>query len=288
VSPLPTWLKKPIPKRSNIIRLRQVLGDDGLHTVCESAKCPNIGECFACNTLTFLILGDICTRHCAFCAVPAGRQGVGKGAPLPPDPNEPGKIRKAVKKLGLGYVVITSVTRDDLPDGGAGQFVEVIQNLRLNAAVPEIEVLIPDFKGEREALERVIGARPGVINHNLETVPRLYPKVRPQADYARSLKLLRRVKDKNPSIYTKSGIMVGLGERDEEVEQVLRDLKAVGCDLVTIGQYLSPSKQNLPVMRFVEPGVFERFERRGKELGFLHTASGPFVRSSYRASEHIK
>lgn len=270
--PLPPWLKKPIPKHSNISRVRRLLGDNGVQTVCESAKCPNIGECFSRNTVTFMILGDICTRRCAFCAVQ-------KGIPAPVDPDEPRKIREAVKKLGLGYLVITSVTRDDLADGGAEQFKKVIEEIQdIN-----VEVLIPDNLD----LDKLIAARPYVINHNLETVPRLCPKVRPQADYARSLNVLRYVKDKNPSIYTKSGIMVGLGESDAEVEQVLRDLKAVGCDLVTIGQYLPPAKQNLPVMRFVEPEVFAGFERLGNKLGFLHTASGPFVRSSYRASEHI-
>ncbi|MBI5699786.1 lipoyl synthase [Candidatus Saganbacteria bacterium] len=274
MSPLPPWLKKPIPKHSNISRVRKLMGENGVHTVCESAKCPNIGECFAKNTVTFLILGDTCTRRCAFC-------GVKKGIPAPVDPDEPKKIAEAVKKLGLDYVVITSVTRDDLPDGGAGQFVEVIRYLRLNAAVPEIEVLIPDNLD----LDRVLEAKPFVLNHNLETVPRLYPQVRPQADYRRSLKVLRYIKDQNPSIYTKSGIMVGLGEKDEEIEQVLRDLRAVGCDLVTIGQYLPPAKQKLPVIRYVDPLIFAEYERLGKELGFLHTASGPFVRSSYRAGD---
>ncbi|MFA4905887.1 MAG: lipoyl synthase [Candidatus Margulisiibacteriota bacterium] len=272
---LPPWLKKPIPKHRNISRIRELLGDDGVHTVCESAKCPNVGECFAKNTVTFMILGEICTRRCAFC-------GVQKGVPAPVDPDEPRKIGKALKKLGLNYVVVTSVTRDDLPDGGTEQFVEVIFNLRLNAAVP-IEVLIPDNLD----LDKLIEARPNVINHNLETVPRLYPKVRPQADYARSLKVLRYIKDKNPSIYTKSGIMVGLGESNSEVEQVLIDLKTVDCDIVTIGQYLRPAKQNLEVERFVDPEEFKAYERLGRKLGFLSVVSGPFVRSSYRAGENI-
>lgn len=278
MSPLPPWLKKPIPKHSNINRVRKLLGDKGVHTVCESAKCPNIGECFAKNTVTFMILGDTCTRHCAFCAVQ-------KGMPAPVDPDEPRKIAEAVKKLGLDYVVITSVTRDDLPDGGASQFRNVGTALVAvqDSRKLKIEFLIPD----NLELDKLIAAQPYVINHNLETVPRLYPKVRPQADYRRSLKILRYIKDKSPSIYTKSGIMVGLGETNSEVEQVLRDLKAVGCDIVTIGQYLRPSKQNLEVERFVEPEDFRAYERLGLKLGFLSVVSGPFVRSSYRAGENI-
>jgi len=280
---LPPWLKKSVPKNRPIQRLRKIIACDDLHTVCESAKCPNIGECFSRNTLTFMILGEVCTRRCAFCAVPAGRQAIKKGEPTPVDTDEPRKIAEAVKKLGLNYVVITSVTRDDLPDGGAALFKKVIEEIK----GIKVEVLIPDFKGDREALKQVINARPYVINHNLETVPRLYAQVRPQADYQRSLDLLRHIKETDPSIYTKSGIMVGLGERDEEVAQVLRDLKAVGCDMVTIGQYLRPSRQNLQVERFVEPEIFRVFERLGRDLGFLSVVAGPLVRSSYRAGENI-
>jgi lipoic acid synthetase len=273
---LPPWLKKSTPKSRHIQRLRKLISCEGLHTVCESAKCPNLGECFARNTLTFLILGEVCTRNCAFCAIK-------KGEPTPVDTDEPRKIAEAVKKLGLNYVVITSVTRDDLPDGGAGLFKKVIEEIK----GIKVEVLIPDFRGDREALNQVIAARPYVINHNLETVSRLYAKVRPQADYQRSLDLLRHIKEADPSIYTKSGIMVGLGERDEEVAQVLRDLKKVSCDMVTIGQYLRPSRQNLQVERFVEPEVFVDFERLGRDMGFLSVTAGPLVRSSYRAGENI-
>lgn len=271
MSSLPPWLKKSLPKNSNILRLRKLLGDDSIHTVCESAKCPNIGECFAKNTATFLILGNICTRNCAFC-------GIEKGVPAPVDPNEPRKIAEAVKKLGLDFVVITSVTRDDLPDGGTGQFKKVIEGIQ----GIKVEVLIPDNLD----INRLITARPYVINHNLETVPRLYPKVRPQADYARSLKILRYIKEKSPSIYTKSGIMVGLGERDEEVVAVLKDLKAIGCDRVTIGQYLSPSPKHRPPERYVAPDEFDNYASLGEKLG-LKMLSGPFVRSSYHAGDLI-
>ena len=248
---LPAHLKKRIPKAANIARLRKFIGDPGIHTVCESLKCPNIGECYSNNSLTFMILGDVCTRNCAFC-------GCEKGLPALPDPDESQKVRAAALKLGLKHVVVTSVTRDDLPDGGAGHFADVIRNLRQveprrlavgpgsePASKPRgseisVEVLIPDFQGREEFLEIVIAAGPDVVNHNVETVPRLYPSIRPQADYARSLALLRTAKALAPSIYTKSGIMVGLGESDDEVLLVLRDIKSAGCDIVTIGQYLPP------------------------------------------------
>jgi len=279
---LPPWLKKSIPKKSHIERLRKLIACDSIHTVCESAKCPNIGECFSRNTLTFMILGEVCTRRCAFCAVK-------KGGPTPVDTDEPRKIAETVKKLGLNYVVITSVTRDDLPDGGASQFRNVGTALVAvrNSRGLKYEFLIPDFQGNRQAVKTVLEAKPFVLNHNLETVPRLYAKVRPQADYQRSLDLLRHIKETDPSIYTKSGIMVGLGERDDEVAQVLRDLKKVRCDMVTIGQYLRPSRQNLQVERFVEPEIFRVYERLGRDLGFLSVVAGPLVRSSYRAGENI-
>jgi len=261
---LPEFLIKRIPKG-----LRQRV-DPTLHTVCESAKCPNIGECYSRGTLTFLILGNICTRGCRFCAV-------GKGIPKPLDPDEPKKIAEAVRKLELKYVVITSVTRDDLPDGGTDHFVKTVSEvLGLKSYV---EVLIPDNLD----LDRLVAARPQVINHNIETVPRLYPRVRPQADYQRSLDILRRIKESG--IYTKSGFMVGLGETEDEVSSALVDLARVKCDAVTIGQYLAPSKQHIQVERYVRPEEYLKYEEIGKELGIGEVAAGPFVRSSYKAEE---
>lgn len=221
-----------------------------------------------------MILGDICTRNCAFC-------GIRKGVPPPPDPKEPERIAEAVKKLGLNYVVITSVTRDDLPDGGASQFAQTIRNLRLS----DIEVLIPDFQGNKDSLEIVLRASPFVLNHNVETVPRLYPKIRPQANYQRSLNILKFAKQHQNSVYTKSGFMVGLGETKKEVIELLKDLRAVECDVVTIGQYLPPSTAHVKVERYVQPEEFEEYRTIGKELGFLEVLSGPFVRSSYHASK---
>jgi len=268
---LPTYLKKSIPKWENLKKIRQLL-DPALHTVCESAKCPNLGECFSRGTLTFMILGDICTRSCAFC-------GVVKGTPAQPDPEEPKRIAEAVAALGLKYVVITSVTRDDLPEGGTEQFIKVIKEIRGIKVL--IEVLIPDNLD----LDKLIEARPNVINHNLETVPRLYPRIRPQADYQRSVKILRYVKDKAPDIYTKSGFMVGLGETDEEVAVALRDLSHAGCDIVTIGQYLAPSKNHAKVERYVAPEEYQRYEVWGKGCGIREVVAGPFVRSSHKAEE---
>jgi lipoic acid synthetase len=286
---LPKFLIKRTPKHENILKIRRLLNDHCLHTVCESAKCPNIGECFSNQTLTFMILGSTCTRNCRFC-------GISQGNPLPPDPSEPERIVAAVRKLGLEYVVITSVTRDDLPDGGANQFAQVIKAMHASAPLLKIEVLIPDFQGNTKALRAVLGAGPDVLNHNVETVPRLYPAIRPLADYRQSLDLLAAVKreksdactEKNRGVYTKSGFMVGLGESGEEVFQVLKDLRAADCDIVTIGQYLPPSRQHVPAERYVEPAEFEEFHKIGKELGFLEVFSGPFVRSSYRAGERIK
>ena len=278
---LPAWLVKKTPKLHNIRRIRELLGDARVPTVCEEAKCPNIGECYSRRTCTFMILGDVCTRRCAFC-------GVNKGLPQPLDPAEPERLAAAAQKLGLNYVVITSVTRDDLPDGGAGRFAEVIAALRMANDESRIEVLIPDFKGEAAALRTVLKAKPDVLNHNIETVPRLYPAVRPQADYRRSLDLLARAKEQDRSIYTKSGFMVGLGEDKEEVSAVLHDLKAVNCDLVTIGQYLPPSPVHLRPARFVEPAEFEVYKRIGTDLGFLQIAAGPFVRSSYHAQDLVE
>ena len=252
----------------------------GLHTVCQSASCPNIGECFSKGTATFMILGNVCTRDCGFC-------GVRHGEPLTLDPDEPRHVAEAAAKMGLNYVVVTSVTRDDLADGGAVHFAETIQQLKQMIPEVRVEVLIPDFGGDRDALRAVLAARPFVLNHNVETVPRLYPIVRPAADYQRSLALLETAKKIQPSVYTKSGLMVGLGETREEVVQVLRDLRSRGCDLVTIGQYLRPSKSNLPVAEYVPPAQFEEYKSIGDSLGFRFTASGPFVRSSYHAAELI-
>jgi lipoic acid synthetase len=285
---LPAFLVKRVPKQQNIRQIRQMLENSALHTVCESASCPNIGECFSRQTLTFMILGDVCTRHCAFC-------GVNKGQPLPVNPNEPQHIAEAVEKLKLNYVVITSVTRDDLEDGGASHFAAVISQLRTarqsspQAPNSELrtEVLIPDFQGDQNALKLVLDAKPYVLNHNVETIPRLYDQVRPQADYARSLNLLANSKKINPAVYTKSGFMVGLGEDKDEVFGVLQDLRAVGCDIATIGQYLPPTRSHLPAKRFVLPEEFLEYETFGRQLG-LKVHAGPFVRSSYRAEEIAK
>ncbi len=274
---LPEFLIKKVPKRRNIQRIREILGNNSIHTVCESAKCPNIGECFSQNTLTFMILGDTCTRRCKFC-------GVEKGIPPPPNPGEPKQIAEAVKKLGLDYVVITSITRDDLPDGGANHFAKTINALRITHYALRIEVLIPDFQGSEEALKTVLEATPYILNHNLETIPRLYPKIRPQANYQRSLTLLKRSKEIKKEICTKSGFMLGFGERKEEVFELLHDLKAVDCDIVTIGQYLPPSKQHIKAERYVEPKEFEEYKIAGDKLG-LKVSAGPFVRSSYQARE---
>jgi lipoic acid synthetase len=276
---LPQFLVKRSPKQENIRRIRSLINERSIHSVCEAASCPNIGECFSRNTLTFMILGNVCTRNCAFC-------GVAKGRPEPVDPDESQKIVTAVRKLGLDYVVVTSVTRDDLSDGGADHFAQVIRALYQAFPEVKVEVLIPDLNGSQEALTTVLNARPFVLNHNVETVPRLYPAVRPQANYQRSLGLLRRAKSPKTDICTKSGFMVGLGENRQEVFQVVKDLKMAGCDLVTIGQYLAPSKEQAPVVRYVEPEEFNEFKSYGEKLG-LKVAAGPFVRSSYRAKEII-
>jgi lipoic acid synthetase len=277
-SRLPDWLIKRVPKQQNIRLVRELIGDDRVHTVCEEAKCPNIGECYANRTCTFMILGDVCSRNCAFCAVASGQ-------PQPVDPAEPERVAAAVKKLGLNYVVITSVTRDDLPDGGASQFAAVIRSLLVTRYSLQIEVLIPDFQGDTKALKAVLDAKPTVLNHNIETVPRLYPTVRPQAIYQRSLDLLAHAKRADSSIYTKSGFMVGLGETKEEVATALQDLKAASCDIVTIGQYLPPSRAHLQPARYVTPAEFNEYEKIGRGLGLLQVSSGPFVRSSYHAGE---
>ena len=277
----PPWLKKRIPSFQDLQKVKSILDETDLHTVCEEARCPNLGECFARGTSTFLILGKLCTRDCGFCAV-------GHGVPVQPDEAEPEKVAQAVKKMGLQYVVITSVTRDDLSDGGASLFAKTIQTIRALDSKTKVEVLIPDFQGDLNSLKTVLKEGPDVLNHNIETVSRLYPEVRPQADYQRSLYLLKTSKESHPNVLTKSGFMLGLGENREEVLELLRDLRDAGCDLLTIGQYLQPRQDRLPVVRFVPPKEFEEYKTIGEEIGFKAVSSGPFVRSSFHAFEMFK
>jgi lipoic acid synthetase len=277
----PPWLKKRIPPFEDLVKVKSILDATELHTVCEEARCPNLGECFSKGTATILILGRICTRNCGFCAVE-------HGASTPPDEGEPEKVSQAVRKMGLRYVVVTSVTRDDLPDGGASHFARTIQAIRALDRKIKIEVLIPDFKGDLSSLVSVLNGSPDVLNHNIETVPRLYQEVRPQADYRRSLNLLKKAKERNTYTLTKSGFMLGLGETEEEILSLLRDLKRVGCDFLTIGQYLQPRPDRLPVVRYIPPEEFEGYQKIGEEMGFKSVASGPFVRSSFHAFEMFK
>lgn len=274
----PPWLKRRLPTGPTYEGVRALLKKRGLHTVCEEAKCPNIWECFSRRTSTFLIMGARCTRKCRFCAVAHGPSGS-------PDPREPARVAEAAQSMGLSYVVITSVTRDDLPDGGAIFFEKTIQEIRKRMPHALVEVLIPDFQGNREALRTVLEGHPDVLNHNLETVQRLYPVVRPEANYHRSLELLNRAKQYDPTIPTKSGLMLGLGELPEEVEQTLRDLLDVGCSILTLGQYLQPTGEHLEVERFIHPDEFENWRETALKMGFSEVASGPFVRSSYSAKE---
>ena len=274
----PPWLKKRIPPFRDLQKVKSILSETDLHTVCQEARCPNLGECFSRGTATFLILGRVCTRGCGFCAVE-------RDAPARPDEAEPERVAQAVQKMGIHYVVITSVTRDDLADGGASSFAETIRAIRALNPKIDIEVLVPDFKGDLRSLKAVLKECPEVLNHNIETISRLYPRVRPLADYKRSLNLLKRSKEDCPHIPTKSGFMLGLGETQEEVLELLRDLREVGCDFLTIGQYLQPRQDRLPVVRFVPPEEFEEYKRIGEEMGFRAVASGPFVRSSFHASE---
>lgn len=274
----PTWLKKRIPPLQDLLKVKLILEQAHLHTVCEEARCPNLGECFSSGTSTFLILGRVCTRNCGFCAVE-------HGVPVTTDETEPEKVAQAVQKMGLRYVVITSVTRDDLPDGGAYLFSKAVQAIRALGPKIKIEILIPDFQGDSTSLEIVLKEGPDVLNHNIETIARLYATVRPQAHYQRSIDLLRRSKEDYPHIPTKSGFMLGLGETQEEVLELLRDLREVGCDFLTIGQYLQPRPDRLSVERFVPPEEFAEYKRTGEEMGFRAIASGPFVRSSFHASQ---
>ena len=274
----PRWLKKRLPTGPTFENVKNLIGKDHLHTVCQEARCPNIWECFSQQTATFLIMGSRCTRDCRFCSVAQGPTG-------PPDPDEPARVAAAARQMALKYIVITSVTRDDLTDGGASFFADTIVEVRRQIPEAVIEVLIPDFQGDADALKTVLKARPDVLNHNIETVPRLYPIVRPQARYKRSLELLEQVHNFNPQIPTKSGLMLGLGESSAEIRSTFKDLVEVGCGILTLGQYLQPSKTHLPVKRFIPPEEFEQWRQIAIETGFAQVASGPFVRSSYHAKE---
>ena len=276
----PEWIRvKAGNSAAHFGEVKSILRSHGLHTVCEEATCPNIGECFGKGTATFMILGDLCTRRCPFC-------DVGHGVPLPPDPEEPAKLAATIAAMKLKYVVITSVDRDDLRDGGAGHFAACIRAIRAVSPATTIEVLVPDFRGRLEiALDLLAADPPDVMNHNLETVPRLYKQARPGADYAHSLKLLQVFRQRLPQIPTKSGLMVGIGETDDEILQVMRDLRAHDVEMLTIGQYLAPSGHHLPVTRYVHPDVFRMYAEEAAKLGFTNCASAPLVRSSYHADQ---
>ena len=274
---LPDWFRTSAINVRAMREMRSLMGALKLNTICESAGCPNRHECFAMKTATFLILGDTCTRSCRFCSV-------NKGRPLPPDPAEPEHIVQAIEKLDLRYTVITSVSRDDLPDGGASHFKAVIDAIHSHNPEISIEVLIPDFSGSFSDLEQVVSSSISVLNHNVETVPRLYKRVRPEAEFERSLSVLKMAREIRPDLPTKSGLMLGLGETEKEVLAVMEALKEVGCSILTLGQYLQPSKNQLEVVRFVDPGTFSRFQEAGEEIGFSSVISGPRVRSSYHAA----
>lgn len=275
----PRWIRAKAPNTPAVARLKKILRDKNLYTVCEEAACPNIGECFGHGTATFMIMGEICTRRCPFCDVAHGK-------PNPLDQDEPQNLAKTIQAMELKYVVITSVDRDDLRDGGAGHFAACIKATRQHSPDTGIEILVPDFRGRMEvALDILSQTAPDVFNHNLETVPRLYRQARPGADYAWSLKLLQEYKARHPEVPTKSGLMLGLGETLEEVAEVMRDLREHDCDMLTLGQYLQPSQHHLPVSRYVTPEEFKQLEELGYELGFGNVASGPMVRSSYHADK---
>lgn len=275
----PEWLRVKAPQWQRVGSVKEVLRDLGLNTVCEEASCPNIGECFHAGTATFLIMGPACTRACPYCDIDFEKK------PQPLDSTEPQRLAAAVQRLDLNHVVITSVNRDDLADGGASQFVRCIEEIRRISPKTTIEVLIPDLCGNWQALAAILAAKPEVLNHNTETVPRLYRRVRPQGDYQRSLELLQRARAIVPATYTKSGIMVGLGETDEEVRQVMGDLRAVDCDILTIGQYLQPSSKHLGVQEFITPEQFQAWREYGESLGFLQIVASPLTRSSYHAEQ---
>lgn len=276
----PSWIRVRLSQGPNYTEVKGLLAGLSLHTVCQEARCPNMGECFESRTATLLILGPVCTRHCRFCAVEGGR-------PMPPDAQEPRHVAEAVRTLGLRHAVITSVTRDDLPDGGASQFARVITAIREESPGCSVEVLVPDFQGSASALDAVLEAGPDILNHNLETVPRLHPLVRPQAGYDRSLELLDRAKEHGGCL-TKSGLMVGVGESRDELLEVMADLREAGCELLTIGQYLRPSPQHLPIVRYYEPEEFDGLAAEGRALGFRHVEAGPLVRSSYHARQQLE
>jgi lipoyl synthase len=275
----PEWLRVKAPQWERVGNVKDILRDLQLNTVCEEASCPNIGECFSAGTATFLIMGPACTRACPYCDIDFEKK------PQALEASEPLRLAEAVKRLNLKHVVITSVNRDDLADGGASQFVLCIQQVRALSPQTTIEVLIPDLCGNWQALETILDAAPDVLNHNTETVPRLYRRVRPQGDYQRSLEMIARSRAYTPSVYTKSGIMVGLGETDEEVRQTMRDLRAIDCDIITIGQYLQPSAKHLTVAGFITPLQFDAWRVYGEEIGFLQVVSTPLTRSSYHAEE---
>jgi lipoyl synthase len=276
--PKPDWLKVRAPGSPNYTRLKGLMRELGLHTVCEEAHCPNIGECWHHGTATFMILGEVCTRACAYCAVSHGR-------PAPADPGEAARVGRAIETLGLTYVVITSVDRDDLADGGAGIFAETIRETRARRPECRIEVLIPDFQGKEAPLRTVLDARPDIMNHNVETVPRLYRMARSGGRYSRTLELLDRSRQYAPDIPTKTGLMVGLGEEHDELVATFTDLRQVGCQILTIGQYLRPSTEHAPMVRYYHPDEFRELKRIALDLGFVHVESGPLVRSSYHAHE---
>ena len=275
----PEWLKVRVPSGQNYVRLLDIIRNHELHTVCQEARCPNMGECWNAGTATFMILGDVCTRSCGFCAVKTGK-------PMELDVDEPRRVSDAVRKLGLRHAVITSVNRDELRDGGASIFAETIRQIHRTVPGCNVEVLIPDFRGVEFALELVLEAKPEVLNHNTETVPRLYRFVRPQGRYERSIELLRRAKKRG--FLTKSGLMLGIGERTDEILDVMRDLRTVECDILTLGQYLQPTKGHLPIDRYVHPDEFHMLKEEGLEMGFKHVESGPLVRSSYHAERHVE
>ncbi len=278
----PEWIRVRAAASPRFMEIKKILREHNLHTVCEEASCPNIGECFGKGTATFMIMGDICTRRCPFC-------DVGHGRPLPLDPVEPENLAKTIAALRLAYVVITSVDRDDLRDGGAGHFVDCIRAVRTHSPTTQIEVLVPDFRGRLDrALAILEAAPPDVMNHNLESVPRLYKQVRPGSDYAHSLKLLQEFKVRVPGVPTKSGLMVGLGETDDEILATMNDMRAHGIDMLTLGQYLQPSTGHLPVLRYVHPDRFAQFEREAYAMGFRHAAVGALVRSSYHADQQAE
>jgi lipoic acid synthetase len=275
----PPWLRMKMPGGDGYTRLMKIVGENRLHTVCQSAKCPNMGECWAAGTATLMILGNVCTRSCGFCHIATGR-------PTELDLDEPRRVGLAVAKMNLGHAVITSVNRDELPDGGAAVWAHTIREIRSQSPGTNVEVLIPDFCGDWNALQTVLSEKPDILNHNLETVPRLYRIVRPQAKYRRSLELLKIAKGEG--FIVKTGMMLGLGEEDYEIEQVLDDLVAIGCDIVTLGQYLQPTRDHLPVARWVHPDEFVQWKTRGEDKGIRHVESGPLVRSSYHAEKQVR